>query len=147
MAAQLQLTSPAKEQPVRALWRALTANRKVAIGIYILLFFTVVAIVGPLLIRQDPNGFSTDILEVPSARHWLGTTQTGQDVFAQVIVGTRVSLLLGFITGIITTLISVFIGLVSGFFGGWIDEALSLLSNVFLVLPTLPLAIVLATFL
>lgn len=147
MAAQLQLTAPAKEQSVRALWRALTANRKVAIGIYILLFFTVVAIVGPLLIRQDPNGFSTDILEGPSAQHWLGTTQTGQDVFAQVIVGTRVSLLLGFITGIITTLISVFIGLVSGFFGGWIDEALSLLSNVFLVLPTLPLAIVLATFL
>jgi peptide/nickel transport system permease protein len=147
MAAQLQLATPAKEQPVRALWRALTANRKVALGVYILMVFAVVALVGPILVRQDPNAFSIDILESPSARHWLGTTQTGQDVFAQVIVGTRVSLLLGFITGIVTTIISVFIGLVSGYFGGWIDEVLSLFSNVFLVLPTLPLAIVLATFL
>src|SRR5215470_6671954 len=147
MAAQLQLAAPAREQPVRTLWRALTANRKVALGVYILLFFSLAALVGPMLIRQDPNTFSTDILEGPSAQHWLGTTQTGQDVFAQVVVGTRVSMLLGFITGLVTTLISVFIGLVSGYFGGWIDEVLSLFSNVFLVLPTLPLAIVLATFL
>src|SRR5262245_60465675 len=131
MAAQLQLTAPAKEQPVRALWRSLTANRKVALGIYILVFFSLVALVWPMLIRQHPNAFSLDILEGPSARHWLGTTQTGQDVFAQVIVGTRVSLLLGFITGVVTTLISVFIGLVSGYFGGLIDEVLSLFSNVF----------------
>jgi peptide/nickel transport system permease protein len=147
MAAQLQLATPAKEQSVRTFWRGLTANRKVALGVYILLFFSAVALVGPILVHHDPNAFSTDILEGPSAQHWLGTTQTGQDVFAQVIVGTRVSLLLGFITGLVTTLISVFIGLVSGYFGGWIDEVLSLFSNVFLVLPALPLAIVLATFL
>src|SRR5262245_3598511 len=99
MAAQLQLATPAQEQSVRTFWRALMANRKVSLGVYILLFFSVVAIVGPLLVRQDPNAFSADILEGPSAQHWLGTTQTGQDIFSQVIVGTRVSLLLGFITG------------------------------------------------
>jgi peptide/nickel transport system permease protein len=148
MAAQLQLAAtPAKEQSVRALWRALMANRKVALGVYILLFFSLIALVGPILVHQDANAFSEDILQGPSAQHWLGTTQTGQDIFAQVIVGTRVSMLLGFITGIVTTLISVVIGLVSGYFGGWIDEILSLFSNVFLVLPALPLAIVLATFL
>jgi peptide/nickel transport system permease protein len=68
-------------------------------------------------------------------------------VLAQVVYGTQISLLVGFGAGIVTTIISVFVGLVSGYFGGTIDEVFSLLSNVFLVLPTLPLAIVLAAFL
>jgi peptide/nickel transport system permease protein len=95
----------------------------------------------------DPNAPSDSLLEGPSLAHWLGTTYIGQDVFAQVIIGAQLSLILGFLTGIITTVISVVVGLVSGYFGGLIDEILSLFSNVFLVLPTLPLAIVLAAFL
>jgi peptide/nickel transport system permease protein len=83
----------------------------------------------------------------PSMAHPLGTTSYGQDVLAQVVVGARVSVALGFITGIVATIISVIVGLVSGYVGGWGDETLSVLSNVFLVLPALPLAIVLASFL
>lgn len=130
-----------------ALGRGMRSNRKVTFGLSILLFFVLAALVGPLFIHQDPNTFSADVLDGPSARHWFGTTQTGQDIFAQVVVGTRASVVLGFVTGIITTFISVVVGLVSGYFGGWVDEALSFFSNVFLVLPALPLAIVLATFL
>src|SRR5215472_794467 len=130
-----------RESRWRTLANWLVVNPKVTFGLGIVGFFVLVAILGPIVIQHNPNAFSSDVLQPPSARHWLGTTQTGQDVFAQVIVGTRVSLLLGFITGVVTTLISVFIGLVSGYFGGWIDEVLSLFSNVFLVLPTLPLAI------
>jgi len=76
----------------------------------------------------------------------LGTTQTGQDVLTQVLVGTRFSLIMGFVIGTMTMIISVIIGLVSGYFGGLIDEVLSLFTNVFLVLPTLPLAILIAAF-
>lgn len=129
------------------LWRMATVNRKVSFGLGILLFFVLVAIFGPILLTKDPNAFSTDILSAPSATHWLGTTQTGQDVFTQVVVGTRVSLILGVVTGLVATLISVIVGLTGGYFGGWIDDVLSLFSNVFLVLPGLPLAIVLAAFL
>lgn len=129
------------------LWRMVTVNRKVSFGLGILLFFALVAIFGPMILTKDPNAFSTDILLPPSAAHWLGTTQTGQDVFTQVVVGTRVSIVLGVVTGLIATLISVIIGLTGGYFGGWIDDVLSLFSNVFLVLPALPLAIVLAAFL
>lgn len=132
---------------LRALWRLFTTNRKVAVGLFILLFFVAMALLGPLLVRVDPNAASNDLLQGPSAAHWLGTTNIGQDVFAQVMIGAQLSLAMGFITGTITTLISVVIGLVSGYFGGVIDDALSLFSNVFLVLPTLPLAIVLAAFL
>jgi peptide/nickel transport system permease protein len=62
------------------------------------------------------------------------------------VVGTRISLILGFATGVVATVISVVVGLAGGYFGGWIDDVLSLFTNIFLVLPGLPLAIVLAAF-
>src|SRR5579859_324689 len=132
---------------LRGLWRAATANGKVTFGLMIVGFFVLLALFSPLLVRVDANAFGPDISVNPSGAHPLGTTSYGQDVLAQVIVGARASVALGFITGIIATIISVVVGLVSGYFGGWIDEVLSMLSNVFLVLPALPLAIVMASFL
>ncbi|MFL5658061.1 MAG: ABC transporter permease [Ktedonobacteraceae bacterium] len=131
---------------LRDMWRLVTVNRKMSFGLAIVAFFVLVAIFGPLLFPQDPNAFSQDVLQPPSTAHWLGTTQTGQDVMTQVVVGTRISLFMGFAIGILTTIVSIFIGLSSGYFGGWIDEVLSLFTNIFLVLPTLPLAILLAAF-
>ena len=124
-----------------------TTNTKVTIGLVIVVFFALLALVGPLFVRSDTNAFGQDLHVSPSGAHLLGTTSYGQDVLAQVVVGSRVSVALGFITGIIATILSVVVGLVSGYVGGWSDETLSVVSNVFLVLPTLPLAIVLASFL
>jgi peptide/nickel transport system permease protein len=132
---------------LRILWQLATFNRKVTIGVLIVGFFVLLALVGPLFVRTDPNAFGPDLSMSPSMAHPLGTTSYGQDVLAQVVVGARVSVALGFITGIVATIISVIVGLVSGYVGGWGDETLSVLSNVFLVLPALPLAIVLASFL
>jgi peptide/nickel transport system permease protein len=122
-------------------------NPKAAIGISIVLFFLLVALVGPLFIRTDPSALSDDVLLPPSAGHWLGTTQTGQDVFSQLIVGTRISILWGFATGLFVTALSVMVGLIAGYLGGIVDEALTLAINVFLVLPGFPLAVVLAAYL
>lgn len=127
-------------------WKALTRNRKVTFGLSIIAFFVLVAIFGPMLVHTDPNAFSDNLLSPPSASHWLGTTQTGQDVFAQVINGTRVSIFWGFLTGVLVTILSITIGLCAGYFGGAIDDILSLIINIFLVLPALPLAIVLAAY-
>ncbi|HEV7127626.1 MAG TPA: ABC transporter permease [Ktedonobacterales bacterium] len=132
---------------LRGLWRLATVNSNVTIGLIIVTFFVLLALVGPLFVTTDPNAFGPDVSAGPSPAHLLGTTSFGQDVLAQIVVGARVSVALGFITGIIATIISVIVGLGSGYFEGWIDELLSLISNVFLVLPTLPLAIVLASFL
>ena len=132
---------------LRGLWRLVTANRKVAFGLAVVCFFVLLALVGPLFVPFDANAFGPDLSASPSLAHPLGTTSYGQDVLAQVIVGARVSVALGFITGIVATILSVIVGLVSGYFGGWGDETLSVVSNVFLVLPALPLAIVLASFL
>ncbi len=130
-----------------ALWRIFTINRKATIGLCIVLFFFLVAFVGPLFIHTDPSALSNDVLVPPSTAHWLGTTQTGQDIFSQLIVGTRVSILWGFATGLVVTALSIFVGLIAGYLGGIVDDALSLLINVFLVLPGFPLAIVLAAYL
>lgn len=131
---------------LRDLWRLISANRKVSAGVLILAFFVLLAIFGPIIFHNDPNAFSEARLDPPSSAHWLGTTQTGQDIFTQVVVGTRLSVFMGFVIGIMTMIISIVVGLISGYYGGWIDEILSLISNVFLVLPTLPLAIILAAF-
>jgi peptide/nickel transport system permease protein len=113
-------------------------------GLAIVGFFLLVALLGPVLIHRDPMAFSPDQLQPPSWSHLLGTTQTGQDIFTQLVLGTRATLLVGFATGALATAISVIIGMVAGYFGGVVDEALSLLINIFLVMPALPLAIVLA---
>ena len=94
---------------LRDVWRLVRLNRKVAFGLGILSVFVLIAILGPIFLRQDPNSFSSDILSPPSASHWLGTTQTGQDVFLQLVVGARTSLVLGFVTGLVATIISVIV--------------------------------------
>lgn len=119
-------------------------SAKMRVGLGIVVFFVLVAAVGPLLVRGDPTAFSTDQLQAPSWVHWLGTTQTGQDVFAQVVLGARATLFVGFATGLLATSLSVIVGLTAGYFGGVLDDLLSLLINIFLVMPALPLMIVLA---
>jgi peptide/nickel transport system permease protein len=131
----------------RHLWRAVTANRKVMLGLVVVVFFSLLAIFGPFFVGSDVNAFGLDRSASPSSAHLLGTTAYGQDVLAQVVVGARASVALGFSTGVIATIIAVIVGLVSGYVGGWLDEIFSVFSNVFLVLPALPLAIVLASFL
>jgi|SRR5579859_5962460 len=135
--------------PVLSKLSSISALRpwKIRLGLGIIGFFVLVAIFGPLIARQDPQALSYDALLPPSGAHWLGTTQTGQDVFAQLVDGTRLTLLVGFGVGIIATTLSVVIGLTAGYFGGLVDEGLSLLMNVFLVIPALPLAIVMAGYL
>lgn len=127
-------------------WKRATSNTKATAGGILILLFVLIAILGAVFIHTDPNAFSPDVLTPPSATHLLGTTQTGQDVLVQVIVGTRVSLLWGFLTGLIVTALSVTIGLVAGYTGGFIDDVLTFLINVFLVLPGFPLAVLLAAY-
>jgi peptide/nickel transport system permease protein len=138
---------PAQVHRWRDLWRLVTGNRKASVGLLIVGFFVLLAIFGPIILPQDPHTFTTDILQPPSATHWFGTTNFGEDVFVQTVVGARFSVFMGLGIGLVTTIVSVLVGLTSGYFLGWVDDILSMVTNVFLVLPTLPLAILLAAFL
>jgi peptide/nickel transport system permease protein len=120
---------------------------KVMSGCLILGVFVILAVAGPYLAPYNPSAQTGADLVAPSAAHWLGTTQTGQDVFSELLAGARVTLLVGFTAGAIATVLAVLVGVTAGFVGGLGDELLSLLSNVFLVIPALPLVIVLAGYL
>ncbi|MDQ1576270.1 MAG: peptide/nickel transport system permease protein [Microbacteriaceae bacterium] len=119
-------------------------NTKALVGVVILGFFIVLAIIGPWIAPYDPSKVTPDALLPPSPAHWLGTTGTGQDILSQLIVGTQGVMVVGLLAGILATVISVIVGVISGFIGGTGDEVLSLISNIFLVIPALPLIIIIA---
>jgi peptide/nickel transport system permease protein len=127
--------------------RSRIRDPKVVAGYVILGIFVILAVAGPYLAPYNPSAQTGPDLAPPSAAHWLGTTQTGQDVFSELLSGARVTLLVGFTAGAIATALAVLVGVTAGFVGGLGDELLSLLSNVFLVIPALPLVIVLAGYL
>lgn len=123
----------------------LVSNKKAVVGLYVIGFFVLISVFGPLFVR-DPADFLTDPVIPPNGDFWLGSTQKGQDVFAQTIVGARTSLIIGFSVGIAVVIIGAAVGIAAGFLGGWVDDLLSLLTNVFLIIPGLPLAVVLAAY-
>ena len=125
--------------------RVITSNPKISVGLGIVVFFVLVALAAPLLTPYDPNASVVRGSLAPSLAHIFGTTGLGQDMFAQIVYGARVSLVIGFCAATGSTLLQIFFGLTSAYFGGLIDDVLSLIINVFLVLPGLPLAIVLAS--
>ncbi|WP_437767001.1 ABC transporter permease [Sorangium sp. So ce281] len=127
--------------------RLLLSNRKAMVGTLIVLFFLLLSLLGPSLVGQDPHAFVGMPHEAPSAEHLFGTNGQGQDVLAQTIVGARTSLAVGFATGFAVIAIGAAIGMAGGYFGGWIDSVLSLLTNVFLIIPGLPMAVVIAAYL
>jgi peptide/nickel transport system permease protein len=122
-------------------------SAKIVAGLAIVAIFVFVAVFGPMVERTNPSALTPAVLQPPSTAHWLGTTQTGQDVFAQLIDGTRTSVLVGFVSAAIATFLALLVGLAAGYLGGVVDEALSALANIFLVIPGLPLIIVLAGYL
>jgi peptide/nickel transport system permease protein len=127
--------------------RAVFRNRKATAGLVILAAMTVIAVFPQLFTNIDPQGAIYDQQAGSSAQHLLGTTQVGEDVFAQLIWGTRLTLLITVIVSLAATVISVLIGVTAAYVGGMADRSLSLLTDVFLVLPTLPLLIVLTAYL
>lgn len=120
---------------------------KVRVGLGIVILFVLVALVGPLTAQYSPQATSFDMLQAPSATHWMGTTQTGQDVYSQFVNGARVSLLVGLVAGVVSQVFSVIIGLLGGYLRGVADDLLYILTAVFLVIPGMPLLIVLTGYL
>jgi peptide/nickel transport system permease protein len=124
----------------------ITSNRKALLGLAILLVFTGMAVFAPVLAPYDPS--ATDALPSapPSAAHWLGTTSYGQDILSQVIWGARETLIIGLVAGLAATVLSVLIGVSAAYLGGLSDNVLSSVTDIFLVIPALPLMIIIAAY-
>jgi peptide/nickel transport system permease protein len=126
--------------------RTLWGNRKARTGLIILGIIILVAIFAPVLAPHSPTATTFTPYKGPSATNWLGTTGNGQDVFSQLIYGSRVSLIVGLVAGAMATLIAVTFGLIAGYRPGLVDEVLSFITNLALVIPALPLMIILAAY-
>src|SRR2546427_12829651 len=158
-------------QPIFHRTRILRLPRspKVLVGLVIMAVFGVIAVIGRWIAPYSPNqtdeknwvqhvlvpgtGPGTDIPAnfyplplPPSAAHWLGTTVFAQDVWSQLLASTQATLFVGLLAAVIATFLSVLVGVAAGYLGGGPDEGLSLLANVFLAIPGLPLLIVLADY-
>ncbi len=118
---------------------------KLGLGLFLTIGIVLFAIVGPFL-TQDPRFYKNAPMQPPSPEHWLGTNNLGADVLAQLAEGAAGSLLVGATAGFIAVVFSLFFGIVAGYRGGIVDEGLSLITNIMLVIPGLPLVIVVATY-
>ena len=122
-------------------------NRKARVGILLLGFFVLVAVLAPVIAPYDGTRADFEALLPPSGAHPLGTTNNGADIFSQLVYGTRTSLLVGLFGGLFATLIALVVGLISGYKEGTVvDDLLSFVTNVALVVPVLPLMIVLVAY-
>jgi peptide/nickel transport system permease protein len=131
----------------RAGWRSMLPRwtPKLGVGLGLIIVIALFGVLGPLF-TGDPDAVRDIGLTPPSGEHLVGTTQTGQDVLAQLTHATRGSLQIGLLVGVMATILSAFFGIIGAYAGGFTDEFFSLFSNVMLVIPGLPLVIVIAGF-
>jgi peptide/nickel transport system permease protein len=123
-------------------------NRKLVIGLSIVLFFLLLAIVGPYLAQHTPGEFSGPQNSGPTLKggFYLGTTSNGQDIFAQFISGLRNAFAIGLLGGAIASVIAMLVGFVAGYRAGIVDEVLSMVTNIILCIPVFALLLVVAAF-
>jgi len=126
----------------------LLRNRKSLIGLVMIAFVVVIALIAPLISVAHPNDFNIlATRQAPSWHHLFGTTDQGSDIFSQVVLGARRSLLLGAAAGALATVLAAFLGITAAYAGGIVDEVVNFLINVFLTIPAIPLLIVVSGYL
>jgi peptide/nickel transport system permease protein len=126
----------------------LLRNPKSLAGLIIVGFVVIIALIAPLISVAHPNDFNLlDARQGPSWHHLFGTTDQGSDVFSQVVVGARRSLLLGAVAGALATTVAASLGVAAAYMGGVADDVVGFLINVFLTIPPIPLLVVISAYL
>ena len=143
-----QVTRRRRAAALKRTWQTFRTNRSGVVGLVVLVFFLLVAVLAPVL--ADPSGLEVTkatggVLEPPSLQFPLGTDDNGRSILTLLIWGSRISLFVGLFATVISMVIGTFVGLTSGFAEGWPAAVMFRLTEWFLVLPFLPLAIVLAS--
>ncbi len=129
-----------------AAWRFLLRDKKAMVGSIILLILIVISAFPSWFTPDDPTAEIYNPGVGLSWAHPLGTTSFGQDVFSQLMAGTRQSVMIALVVGLISTVLSVVVGITAAYSGGLVDDTLSLITDVILVIPTFPLIIVIAAY-
>jgi peptide/nickel transport system permease protein len=126
----------------------LLRNPKSCTGLVMVAFVVIIALIAPLISVADPNAFNIlATRQAPSWNHLFGTTDQGSDIFSQVVVGARRSLLLGAGAGALATALAAILGITAAYAGGIVDDVVNFLTNVFLTIPAIPLLVVVSGYL
>ena len=146
--AQKAPTPPARRARGEFLFFTLR-SKKFLVSVTILLVLICIAVLGPIVDPTDPLAQTGLPERHPSLElgYWFGSTYFGEDVFAQFANGLRASFFVGLLGGGLAALIGMVVGFVAGYRGGWIDEILNMVTNVFLVIPTLAVLLVITSYL
>ncbi|MHB8928338.1 MAG: ABC transporter permease [Bacillota bacterium] len=126
----------AKYSPLAAFWDTYRSSSYGLAGLVLLGVIVLAAVAAPILAPYDPSKLGDQMLGAPSLSHLMGTDGMGRDILSEIIFGTRISLMVGFTSAIISAFIGTIVGAVSGFFGGLADEVISKVIDVFLLMPT-----------
>ncbi len=128
--------------------RLLLSNSKSRFGLTLVGFVVLVALIAPWISVAHPTDFNIlATRQAPSWHHLFGTTDQGSDIFSQVVLGARRSLILGLGAALLATTLATVLGVVGAYSGGIVDEVINFLTNIFLVIPTIPLLIVISGYL
>ena len=140
-------TNNPRKSKIRAAWKTIRANKQLMLGLIFLLILLIIAVVGPIVSPFDPKRLNDDLLAPPGPLYRLGTDNLGRDVFSQILHGAKTSLEIGFVAAMISAVIGVIFGGIAGFYGGIADRILNEIMNIFLMLPTFFLILlIIATF-
>src|SRR4051794_19841641 len=113
-------------------WKRFRRNRLALVGLAIVLFMVLAAILAPLITSYDPTKGSLDSFAPPSRQHWFGTDNIGRDIYTRVVYGARISLRVGIFAALIATSIGVLAGVTAAYYGGWTETLVMRLTDIFL---------------
>lgn len=133
------------DSPLRRSLRSLRRNPMAMLGLFIILFWSVAALIAPFTPMRDPLAQAIeDRLQAPSAQYWFGTDDLGRDVFSRVIYGARISLPIGFVVILFAVLVGSLVGASAGYLGGTYDLLIMRLADITLAFPSIVLALAIA---
>lgn len=138
-----QVAERAHDTLLRLAWRRFRRHRLALLGLVILVFFVIIAVLAPWIAPYDPTKLDLrSIRQAPSAAHLMGTDPVGYDVFSRFVWGARTSLIVGFGAVTISVAIGTTLGVLAGFYGGWVDLVIGRIIDTLMSLPELLLVAV-----
>jgi peptide/nickel transport system permease protein len=127
---------------MRDFWKKYKRNRAAVFGLYLVLFFMLLAVLSPVIAPFKPLSIGKDSFHKPDVTYLMGTDDLGRDLFSGVLWGARVSISVGLLAALTSTLIGVIIGAIAGYYGGFVDDLLMRITEFFLVIPRFFLVLV-----
>jgi peptide/nickel transport system permease protein len=140
------LSTPRRVGRLREFVYFAARDRKIFVSLAIIVAMLLIAVIGPMLRAYGPNDYVGPAAQPPSSEYWFGTTTFGQDVFVQFVHGVGATFFVGLVGGGLAAILGMTVGFVAGYRGGLVDEVLTMLTNVVLVIPTLMVLIVVVAY-